>query len=327
MTSTNSLDELDPIERDLQAVFAAPVPALRFDPRAGTDLRRAPILRRRSVRLGLGVTIVTGAIVTGILWVPAFGGAGTPTVNAQELIIRSGTASASLASVAPAYHMTSVVRSGAKLGTVVEGQTETWFNGASAARTESTMVMAGVEETFGMAAAGGEIWLYRTRGGETLVAHLAHSDRKDGVLADQSVADLLAEYTIPGCQSAVIGGETRVAGRSAWVVEVRPTPATCLADPSRPDTVKVAAHPEELGSATITIDKATEVTLALEKRDGSGAVAYSYLVEAFETGRAAASTGLPYVPPAGARVVEVGDYGAAKAVFSTDAPGATPPIK
>ena len=86
--------------------------------------------------------------------------------------------------------------------------------------------------------------------------------------------------------------EAMVVGRPAYVIEVRPTPATCVADPSNRDTIKVAGHAAELGSATVSIDKETDVTLALEQRDASGEVTYSYHVESIETGAAAAGAGL-----------------------------------
>ena len=314
MTSTNDLDALEPIERDLQAAFAAPVPALRFEPGLAEDSRRPAILRRRSVRLGLGVALVTGALVATIVWLPAIGGAGTATVNARELIDRAGHANATMAAVAPAYHLTTVVQANG-----LAARTETWFAGVTGARTETTSPMDGVEVTSGIATVGGELWLYESTGARTVVAHLAQTDRQ--VLAETpSLAAVLDSYVIPGCLEATVARETMVVGRPAYVIEVRPTPVACIADPSNPDTIKVAGHAEELGSATVSIDKETDVTLALDQRDASGEVTYSYRVESIETGAAAAGAGLPYVAPVGARVVEVADYSAAKDVIAAANP-------
>jgi hypothetical protein len=321
-----SMDDFDPppgvdsLEHDLRAVYAAPVPALHFEP---TLAGRPSVLERRPVRLGLGVAVVTGALVAAIVWLPAVGGGGTPPVNAQELIARSGQANASMPSVAPAYHMVSVVQLGKGTG----GRTETWFNGASK-RTESTDTNGGVETTFGMATTDADVWLYQTRDGRTLVAHVAHPDRSRDGSGTQSLADVLAGYTIPGCVAATITGETTIAGRTAYVIDVHPTPATCVADPSKPDTVKVAANLAEMGTATLSIDKATDVTLGVEQRDGAGEIAYSYRIETFETGTAAADAGLPFVPPSGAKVVEVADYSAAKSIiFEPDGSRTAPPTK
>jgi hypothetical protein len=324
----NRLTDLDdfqlgePLERDLRAAFAAPVPALHFNP---TPARRAAILARRSVRLGLGVSLLTAALVVGIVSLPLFGVGGTPTVNAQDLVVRSTRTSASMTSVAPAYHMVSVV----ELGKAGAGRTETWFDGTASSRTESTSTEAGVDSTFGMAFAGDELWLYQTRAGQTVVAHLAHSGRNDGLAASQGLWPLAssADYTIPGCQSASITGDTTVAGRSAYVVEVRPTPATCVADPAHPDTLKVAGHAADLGTATFAIDKATDLTLSLVQRDRAGGVTYSFQVQSFETGPAAAGAGLPYLPPTGARLVEVADYSSAKSVFEPAGSQTVPPTK
>ena len=307
-----TMDEFDQVERDLEDVYAAPVPGLRFEPPlARRRWRDTARMGGRPWRLGLGVAAVSATLVAGVLTLPAWGGR-TSVVNAQDLLDRTGHASVALAAIAPAYHLSTVVTAARS-----SGHSETWYRGVGEARTESTSVEDGVTVIFGTAASNGEFWLYRTRGTETMVAHIAHSDRTDVVAATPSLADVLGNYAIPGCQSATVDSETTVAGHAAYVVQVRPTPATCVADPSNPDTVKVAQVVGELGSATITIDKATDVTLALEQRDQDGAVQYSYRVEAFETGVAAASAGLPYVAPAGARVVEVADYSAAKSLLFT----------
>lgn len=310
MTTTDGFDH---VERDLEDVYGTPVPALRFEPPLARPGGRFTVpLGRRPWRLGLGVAVVSAALVAGVLTLPAWGGGGTAVVNAQELLDRTGQASVSLAAIAPAYHLSTIVTAAKSTG-----HDEIWYRGVGAARTESTDVEQGVSVTFGTAVSNGEFWLYRTRGSETVVAHIAHTDRTDAIVATPSLSDVLAQYAIPGCQSATVESATTVIGHAAYVVQVRPTPATCVADPSKPDTVKVAQIVGELGSATITIDKATDVTLALEQRDQNGAVTYSYRVDAFETGASAATAGLPYVPPTGARVVEVADYSAAKSLLFT----------
>lgn len=308
-----TLDEFDQVERDLEDVYDTPVPTMRFEPPvARSGWRIGTPTGARPWRLGLGVAVVSATLVAGVLTLPAWSG-GTAVVNAQDLLSRTGHASVSLAAIAPAYHLSTTVTAAKS-----SGHSETWYRGTGEARTESTDVEDGVSVTLGTAASNGEFWLYRTRGAETIVAHIAHSDRTDVVGATPSLADVLGEYTIAGCQSATVDRSATVAGRAAYVVQVRPTPATCVADPSNPDTIKVSQIVGELGSATITIDKATDVTLALEQRDQNGAVVYSYRVEVFETGVPAASAGLPYVAPAGARVVEVADYSAAKDLLFTN---------
>ncbi len=303
-------ESLESVESDLRTIFAVPVPALTFTPAAdgrGTPWRtlgRSP-RRRAGAVLGLAA-----ALIVTIAVLPAVGGFGASTVNAQELIQRTSQATGVVTAVARAYHLVSTATRGAS-----RVRTETWLS-AAGARTESTTSGVTADETFGLATYGSELWIYRVRAGRTLVAHVASSDRRDLVGVPSSLAEALASYTIPGCQVAAIVRESVVAGRSAYIVEVRPTPASCVTDPARPETAKVVAGISQMGSATIAIDKATEVTLALEQLDVSGAVAYSYQVDVFETGDAAARAGLPYVAPVGATVVEVADYGAAKSVFA-----------
>ena len=127
------------------------------------------------------------------------------------------------------------------------------------------------------------------------------------------MAATLEGFTIPGCQAATITGETTVLGRAAWQVEVRPTPETCTVGKAGPENLKVVLGMDQLGTASLVIDKATEVTLRIEMRDAGGAVSYRYEVTALDTGEAAAAAGLPYQPPAGATVRDAADFAAAKA--------------
>ena len=134
MTSTNDLDALEAIERDLRAAFAAPVPraALRSWPLRDPQRPAIASPPPRPARARGGRR--EGALVATLVWLPAIGGAGTATVNARELIDRAGHANAAMASVGPAYHLIeSVVQVKG-----ITARTETWFAGAAGARTETT---------------------------------------------------------------------------------------------------------------------------------------------------------------------------------------------
>jgi hypothetical protein len=300
------------LERDLEAAFAVPVPPLaapRLDRAAPGHDRRSSSHPRR-LRVGLAIGGVAVALAASTVALPLVGGAGTSSVNAQELVDRSSKASASLAAAGSAYHLVTQAHVRG-----VQSRTETWF-GSRGARTESTQIIGGSGETWGLVDNDAGGWLYRVRGGETLAVRVTDSQSEAPIVVPESLAGTLAAYTAPGCQSAKVTGETTILGRAAWVVAVTRTPETCSkAAAPRPGDRQVIAGRTDLGDVTLAIDKATEVTLNLRMLDDTGAVSYEYEVVAFETGEAAAASGLPYVPPAGATVVDAPDFGSAKLAF------------
>jgi hypothetical protein len=244
-----------------------------------------------------------------VIAVPTIGGAGTPSVNAQELVDRTSKASALLAGPGSAYHLVTVAHVGGH-----ESRTETWF-GSEGVRTESTTTYSGVTETWGIVDTDADGWLYRARGKETVAVRVVDSTEAPIQLAE-SLAGTLEGYTVPGCQSARVTGETTVLGRAAWAVEVTRTPETCEKNPARPGSQQVIAGRTDLGNVILAIDKATEVTLNLRMLDVTGAVSYDYAVVAFEAGETAAASGLPYLPRPGATVIEAPDFASAKQAFA-----------
>jgi hypothetical protein len=312
--------DLDPIERDVSDALARPVPALRFQlAAAGQVADLTPASRRRwpGSRRGVAGALLAGGLAMALIAIPTIGGWGPRSVSAQELIGRTGTANRSLAGAATPYHLVTVAAlGGSAAGQASAARTETWVSAGGDERSETTVAGVDGSETFGMAVGGGTLWLYRLTPGSALVARVANTDGRKVVALSETLTAALASYIIPGCLSASVAGEQTVAGRVAYLVEVRPTPATCVPDPAHPDTIKAAHEMADLGRAMLAIDKETDVTLSLVQYDGAGTATYSYIVERFETGSAAAGTGLPFVPSAGATVIETADYSSAKSILA-----------
>ncbi|MEO8541709.1 MAG: hypothetical protein ABI577_18355 [bacterium] len=302
MTSTN---EFESIERDLEAAFAAAVPAMHFDPPTRS---RAPEHRRHSHRWQFaGAGVLAAGFVAAIAFLPGYLG-GAKTVNAEELLSRSANASASLKSSTMPYHLRASFQ-GKGVDAFV---TDTWSFGTQGNRSETRSADGTLVN--GQVATPEDYWMFATVKGQFRVAHVAGAtDRLQDFAADSdSLQGLVDGLVIPGCQEAVLDGSAKVAGRDAHVVEVRPTPTTCKSIPGRPETEKVAASIAQFGSYTVWIDKETNIQLKVESRDPSGAVTERFTAEAFETGGTVSDSVLNFTPPAGTTVIEVPGYSEAK---------------
>jgi len=298
-------NEFERLERDLEEALAAPVPGLRF------SASRAAAKNRNPRRWMIGAAAGAVALVAAVIVLPNLSSGGATQVSAEELISRSNSAAEALRSGGVAYHLRGITE--AKGGTTV---LETWSLGEGGSRSENVYQANGATEVFGFAMNSDGYWIYRTASGVTRVAHVA--DQKDDRLRIAEPGDLdsaIRKYTIPNCMSATLAGEATVAGRSGYVVDIKPTPETCTADPARPDSVKLAAVAKELGSTRLVIDKQTSVQLEVETFDGDGQLNSKFMVNLFETGTAVDAMATNYRPPAGAIVSEVDNYGDAKSVL------------
>jgi outer membrane lipoprotein-sorting protein len=295
------------LERDLEAVFAIPVPSLQFEPGARAVVA-TPNHRRRWQFAAAGV--IAAGLVAAIAFLPGYLG-GATTANAEELLNRSAQATSDLKSGSTPYH----------LKAAFEGQgtepfvSEVWSFGPAGNRSESRASDGTILN--GQVATPNDYWMYTAADGQLRIAHVSGAtDRvKDFEAQASSLDGLVQGLLIEGCQEAVFEGSAKVAGRDTQVVEVRPTPATCKAIPGRPETDKIAASIAQFGSYTVWIDKETNIQLKVESRDPDGAVTNTFTAQAFETGSSVDASVLTYSPPAGAQVFEAADYTAAKSAI------------
>lgn len=302
MTGTN---EFESLERELEAVFAAPVPALNFAPSLRPSTARFG--RRRSWQAA-GIGAVAAALLSVVAFLPGYFG-GATTVSAEELLSRSADASAKLKTSSSPYHIRESFEGKGNQPFV----TETWSFGAAGNRSETRSPDGAL--LYGQTVTPADTWLYATVEGQLRVVHIGGGEEarlRDFDAGSTSLEELLGGMVIQGCQEAVSRGSARIAGRDAYVIEVVPTPATCTADPKRPELQKLAGAAEDLGSFTVWIDKATTLQLKVEARDPAGVVTRSFQALSFESGASVDASVLSFVPPAGAVLLEAANYSDAK---------------
>jgi hypothetical protein len=206
---------------DLAALYAAPVPRLRFDSaQAGSrhkPERRAGLLSRRG-RLAAGVAAAAalGAIVAGsTVW----RGDAEP-VSAEAILDRTSAASATNAPVGVnrSYHLVATFESPRKEGYI--STTEIWYQDASHVRTEDRTDQT--PSDFGQIMNGGEAWWYLTMEGELRAVHFPATELsawKSPFAPGESLADVIGQYD-GGCQSARQVDDAQVLGRAAYVLVV-----------------------------------------------------------------------------------------------------------
>lgn len=309
MTDTT---EFESLERELEAAFAVDVPEMHFQPSSAARPALAGPRRRWFVGGAAAAVAVLGAIIL----LPGLHGGGATAVNAEELVNKSSSATASLASSAKSYHLKAIIQ-----GKSPDAMTtETWSFGEAGNRYESTFSQKGDVESQGQVATPNDYWIWASVGGQLKVAHVSAQTARvnDFAALADSLDGVLQGLVVKNCQEAVIDGSAQVAGRDATVVHVRPTPETCKAEAGRPETEKLSQVVFEMGSSTLWIDKETNVQLRVENYAPDGTLTTRYEVQLFETGSKADASVLHYSPPAGTQVIEAADYSEAKHAIYSD---------
>ncbi len=306
MINTN---EFDSLERDLESVFAVPVPALEFHVGADRSIAPRATARRRGWGFAGGATLAAG-LVAAVAFLPGFLGGAKP-VNAEELLARSAEASADLQSSTTPYHMRAKFAGNGAPDFIGE----TWSFGTQGNRSEARTLDG--ELMYGQVATPSDYWMFANIDGSLRVAHVdGTTDRLQDFMAGAGSLDSIVQnLVVDGCQAASVAGSATVAGRDAYVVEVNPTPSSC-AKPSGNGTVaKEVGWATKIGGYTVWIDKETSIQLQFESRDENGAVTKQWFAEAFETGSSVDTAALDYAVPAGATVIETENYSDAKSAL------------
>jgi hypothetical protein len=189
-------------------------------------------------------------------------------------------------------------------------RTEIWFADSGHFSNSQTFhgVPGGMPSTFGQAVNGDDAWLYVSDDNGLRVVH-GSSDALGMVSGlgppnGKSLADVLGQYGKDGCQAAREVGGATVAGRSAYVIEVRQTPDSCgLGDGGT--MVKHLRDGADLGTMTVWVDRETFLPLKAENRSGDGTLIYGYDVTEIQVGGDIPAAAFAYTPPAGAQVTDV----------------------
>jgi outer membrane lipoprotein-sorting protein len=222
---------------DLETVYRLPVPLMHFDPVA-TPARASFMPEKRRWRPALvGAAAAAGLLL--FLAGPSLFGGSPAEVSAQEVFQRTQAVAATNSPVASAqsYHMVATSELYGPPGMQTAGTnstTETWYQDAGHQRSESYDESGRL--VFGQSQDGDDLWFYSTVGGSTDPDQLrvVHStDNQMGFSAfgpqDFGVNSLnaLLEMYSGNCASAENIGEETIAGRPAYVIEVKQTPETC----------------------------------------------------------------------------------------------------
>lgn len=298
------------LEQDLEAIYATPTPALTWEAALEGAERRdhaLPVVGpnrpgRRPVRGLVAAGIVVAALAIAVPFLPGRGGA--TTVSAQELIDRSEVATRALADGSTSYHM--VVEYQLAMGHIM--RTETWQDG-DAIRTETAFVGADLDGAlYGQLTDGETFWYYETRNGASraVSAPLASANGFGAINpANQgSLADVITNLVVPGCQQAMRDGEATMLGRRVLVVEVKATGRPCGTE----EEIAAGLPTKTLRTeSTILIDAETFVVLRSEQRDLQSGDTFVTEVTAFEPGATFPEGTFEYVPPAGVTVIHATD--------------------
>jgi hypothetical protein len=110
-----------------------------------------------------------------------------------------------------------------------------------------------------------------------------------------SLADVLASYAEPGCQTATSLPDAQVAGRMAHVVQISPATSGCA-----------VPRPHLGNGVKVWVDQETLFTLKIESEG------YHYEVTSFEASAAIAPETFVYTPPENVTVTEAQNADEAK---------------
>lgn len=200
------------------------------------------------------------------------------------------------------------------VGELTSTTTETWFADAAHFRSTETFATSpvGTLSTFGHAVDGDNAWSFMSDAQGSRAVHGSVANL--GMTSDlgypngTSLAEVLGQYNMHGCQSAAETGLATVAGRSAYVIEVIETPASCDLGHGAPDGE--AAPPKTLSSGnlgvrlTLWVDRETYLPLRTETRGSDGGLIFGYAVTEIQVGGDMPALAFSYQPPAGTVVTE-----------------------
>jgi outer membrane lipoprotein-sorting protein len=317
---------------DLNDLYAAPVPAMRFQRRESAEQNGwLGQFRRRTwrpaVALAMAAVAVAAVLVGPSLW------SGESQVNAETILARTSAAAQSNAPAAgtQSYHLIATTESPGQTGAATT--TETWYVDATHQRTEEEYTGDGIPD-FGVSVDGADAWMFGAFGGEVRAVHGPASELGTSsggkivhaVTASQvcpsgspvcvaqstgsSLSEVLSQYTAD-CQKAEQDGEDTIAGRTAYRIVVTPDVANCpaiLGDPGK-DIGK-------LGTLILDVDKETFLPLKMDQQDNGGGPAYTYTVTRIQISGEIPDATFMYTAPTGVTVVDVADLTQAKNVLS-----------
>ena len=132
---------------------------------------------------------------------------------------------------------------------------------------------------------GNQAWMISTENGQTRVVHTTGTTWNDPLQApvpQTSVGDLLRQYASrKGCMGATLGGQTSVAGRPTYVIDLQFRPNSCpSAGPTpAPDNPKAAlggkpaaGQDSQVDHMTVWVDSQTYLPLKTEVRNAANAL-------------------------------------------------------
>jgi outer membrane lipoprotein-sorting protein len=318
---------------DLQDLYAAPVPAIQFQPTPAAPNSWLSQLLGRTWRPAAAVA-ATGIAVATVLVGPSLWSGESP-VNAETILARTSAAAQSNAPAAgrQSYHLVATTESDYPEKGSTATTTEVWYVDATHQRTESEYTGDSIPD-FGVSVDGADAWMFGAFGGEVRAVHgpaselgissggkIVHAVTASDVCPSgsplcvaqstgSSLSELLSQYTAH-CQKAEQDGEDTIAGRTAYRIVVTPDVATCpaiLGDPGK-DIGK-------LGTLILDVDEETFLPLKMEQQDNGGGPAYTYTVTQIQVGGDIPGATFTYAAPAGVTVVDVADLTQAKNILS-----------
>ena len=297
---------------DLEALYSAPPPALRFDPSA-----ELPVLHgsRRwrwwqpAVAAAAAAAALSAVLVAPSLWQTE------SRVNAETVFARASTVAETSAPAAGpvSYHLVATTMTPGQPASVT--RTETWYAGADHIRSEQDYDATNPGPDFGTLVRGDEAWLYgsfdrvyRAVRGPASELGVGFVGGVPGSGMATDLSQVLAQYT-GGCQVPHTEGEESVAGRAAYRIVVAMDFNACPV----PD---VKADPGKMGPLTLWVDKESFLPLKTEQLDATGATMYVYEVTQIEVGAPISDSAFTYQPPAGVTVQDVANLTEAKFILS-----------
>jgi outer membrane lipoprotein-sorting protein len=319
-TQDDPIDGLDAhLASDLTDLYAAPVPAMRFERfEAGNRNRWLLQLARHAWRPAAAVA-ATGLAIAAVLVGPSLW-SGESQVNAETIFARTSAAAQSNAPAAgpQSYHLIATTES---MGQTSATTTEVWNVDASHQRTENDSATDG-RLVSGESVNGADAWMYGDFDGTTRAVHGPASELGTSFVSQPPGTELgqvLGQYT-GNCQKAEQDGEDTIAGRAAYRIVVTPDVVTCPAIQGEPG--KDIGKP---GTLIVDVDKETFLPLKTEQKDDAGLAVYTYTVTQIQVGDEIADATFTYTPPQGVTVVDVADLTQAKNVLSGDPIDGNPP--
>lgn len=310
------IGEADPagakLAADLQALYAAPAPGLRFTPPPELPARLPGARRWRRWQPAMAAAVAVAGLAA-VLIAPSLWQTES-RVNAETVFARASTvAETSAPADGPAaYHLIATTETPGKAGT---STTETWYADSSHIRSEQDYDPANAGADFGTLVRGDQAWLYGSIDGVYRAVHGPASELGVGFVGGMpgsgtatDLSQVLGQYT-GGCQVARADGEDTIVGRAAYKIAVTMDFNTCPVPDAKAD-------PGKMGPLTLWVDRETFLPLKTEQLDTAGGMMYVYEVTQIEVGGPIPDSAFEYVPPVGVAVQDVANLTEAKFILS-----------